>query len=150
MAAGLPVVVSDWDGYKDTVRDGIDGFRVKTMAPAGGLAIDLANRHALEVDTYDYYCGYTSSLVAVDVVGVEKAFTDLFGSEELRKEMGSAGRARAQQEYDWKEIIRKYEALWDKQNRIRSAEQKRNKRSLVPGVLPTKIRSLDQLLPLCY
>ena len=53
--------------------------------------------------------------------------------------MGSAGRARAQQEYDWKEIIRKYEALWDKQNRIRSAEQKRNKRSLVPGVLPTRL-----------
>ena len=30
MAAGLPVVVSDWDGYKDTVRDGIDGFRIPT------------------------------------------------------------------------------------------------------------------------
>ena len=26
MAAGLPVVVSDWDGYKDTVRDNVDGF----------------------------------------------------------------------------------------------------------------------------
>ena len=24
MAAGLPVIVSDWDGYRDTVRDGID------------------------------------------------------------------------------------------------------------------------------
>ncbi len=30
MAAGLPCVVSDWDGYKDTVRDGVDGFRVPT------------------------------------------------------------------------------------------------------------------------
>src|SRR5215472_9284247 len=30
MAAGLPAVVSDWDGYRDTVRDGIDGFRVPT------------------------------------------------------------------------------------------------------------------------
>ena len=28
MAAGLPVVVSDWDGYRDTVRDGVDGFRI--------------------------------------------------------------------------------------------------------------------------
>ena len=25
MAAGLPVLVSDWDGYKDTVRHGVDG-----------------------------------------------------------------------------------------------------------------------------
>jgi len=28
MAAGLPVIVSDWDGYRDTVRDGIDGYIV--------------------------------------------------------------------------------------------------------------------------
>ena len=26
MAAGLPVIVTDWDGYKDTVREGEDGF----------------------------------------------------------------------------------------------------------------------------
>ena len=53
MAAGLPVVVSDWDGYKDTVRHGVDGFRIPTCMPQAGLATDLALRHALEVDTYD-------------------------------------------------------------------------------------------------
>ena len=53
MAAGLPVVVSDWDGYKDTVRHGVDGFRISTCMPQAGLATDLALRHALEVDTYD-------------------------------------------------------------------------------------------------
>ena len=53
MAAGLPVVVADWDGYKDTVRDGIDGFRIATLMPGAGLAGDLALRHALEIDTYD-------------------------------------------------------------------------------------------------
>lgn len=37
MAAGLPVVVSDWDGYKDTVRDGIDGYRIPTLMPQAGL-----------------------------------------------------------------------------------------------------------------
>ncbi len=139
MAAGLPVVVSDWDGYKDTVRDGIDGFRVKTMSPTGGLAGDLAHRYALGIDSYDRYCGYSSSLVAVEVVGVEKAFTELFSSEELRKKMGSAGRARAQQEYDWGKIIKKYEELWDKQNRTRLAEQKRNNRSSLPGIVPARL-----------
>ena len=34
MAAGLPVIVSDWDGYRDTVRDGIDGFRIPTSMPS--------------------------------------------------------------------------------------------------------------------
>ena len=31
MAAGLPVVVSDWNGYRDTVRNGIDGILVPTF-----------------------------------------------------------------------------------------------------------------------
>ncbi|HRE90473.1 MAG TPA: glycosyltransferase, partial [Myxococcota bacterium] len=42
MAAGLPVVVSDWDGYKDTVRDGEDGFRVTTTMPPVGAADHIA------------------------------------------------------------------------------------------------------------
>ncbi|HQN50946.1 MAG TPA: glycosyltransferase family 4 protein, partial [Phenylobacterium sp.] len=31
MAAGLPVVVSDWDGYRYTVRDGMEGFLIPTL-----------------------------------------------------------------------------------------------------------------------
>ena len=30
MAAGLPLVASDWSGYRDLVRDGIDGFLIPT------------------------------------------------------------------------------------------------------------------------
>jgi glycosyltransferase involved in cell wall biosynthesis len=121
MAAGLPVVVSDWDGYKDTVRDGIDGFRIPTVMPQAGLSRDLALRHALEIDTYDMYCGHTCSLVAVDVQATAAAFEKLFNSPELRKKMGEAGRARAQTVYDWKPIIGQYEALWAKQTALRLA-----------------------------
>lgn len=112
MAAGLPVVVSDWDGYRDTVRDGVDGFRIPTLMPAGGLGGDLALRHALEIDTYDMYCGYSCSLVAVDVPAAAKAFARLFASPPLRRQMGEAGRARARAQYDWAVIIPQYEALW--------------------------------------
>jgi starch synthase len=121
MAAGLPVVVSDWDGYKDTVRDGIDGFRIPTVMPQAGLGGDLALRHALEIDTYDMYCGHTCSLVAVDVQATAAAFEKLFNSPELRRQMGEAGRARAQEVYDWKPIIGQYEALWAKQTELRLA-----------------------------
>ena len=121
MAAGLPVVVSDWDGYKDTVRDGVDGFRIPTLMPQAGLAGDLALRHALEVDTYDMYCGHTCSLVAVDVQATAAAFTRLFNSPGLRRQMGEAGRQRAVAVYDWKAIIAQYEALWAKQTEIRLA-----------------------------
>jgi glycosyltransferase involved in cell wall biosynthesis len=120
MASGLPVVVTDWDGYKDTVRDGIDGFRIPTLMPPAGLGEDLADRHALGVDTYDLYCGYTSSFVAVDVKRTSEAFTSLFRSAELRRSMGEAGRQRARSEFDWKAIIPRYHQLWAELQQIRN------------------------------
>lgn len=123
MAAGLPVVVSDWDGYKDTVRDGVDGFRIPTLMPQAGLGGDLALRHALEIDTYDMYCGHSCSLVAVDVQATAQAFARLFTSPELRRQMGEAGRQRALEVYDWKPIIGRYEALWAQQTELRLAAQ---------------------------
>ena len=124
MAAGLPVVVSDWDGYKDTVRDGIDGFRIPTIAPQPGLAGDLAQRHALGVDSYDMYCGYSSSLIGVQARMLTNAFEQLFKSKELRMKMGESGRERASQYYDWKIIIARYEELWDEQTETRLANQR--------------------------
>ena len=146
MAAGLPVVVSDWDGYKDTVRDGIDGFRIPTIAPAPGLAGDLAHRHALEIDTYDMYCGHSSSLVAVHAQKLTNAFIELFQSPELRKKMGEAGRLRATQDYDWRTIIPRYEELWDEQTKIRLAAKKareegakKSGKPLAPSVWPARL-----------
>jgi hypothetical protein len=123
MAAGLPVVVSDWDGYKDTVRHEVDGYRIATTMPAAGMAADLAYRHALEIDNYDMYCGHTCSLIAVDIEAAALAFEKLFASKELRERMGAEGRARAEQVYDWRVIIAQYEGLWAEQQRLRLAEQ---------------------------
>ncbi|MBM3558883.1 MAG: glycosyltransferase family 4 protein, partial [Alphaproteobacteria bacterium] len=36
MATGLPLVVSAWDGYRDTMTDGVEGFAVPTVAPPPG------------------------------------------------------------------------------------------------------------------
>lgn len=112
MAAGLPVLVADWDGYKDTVRDGVDGFRVPTTMPRPGLGADLAIRHALEVDTYDMYCGHTCSLISVDLDATTNAFIELIHSPELRARMGSAGKKRVAETFDWKVVIGQYELLW--------------------------------------
>ncbi len=112
MAAGLPVVVSDWDGYRDSVRDEIDGFRIPTLMPPEGCGEDLAFRYASGVDSYDRYCGNTSSLISVDIDAATEAFITLFKSSELRAEMGSKGKDRAKNLYDWQVIIPKYEELW--------------------------------------
>lgn len=122
MAAGLPVVVSDWDGYRDTVRDGSDGFRIPTLIPQPGLGGDLAWRHASGADNFDRYCGYTCSLIAVDVGAASRAFSQLFASAELRACMGASGRQRAREAFDWATIIPRYESLWESQEELRSAQ----------------------------
>jgi glycosyltransferase involved in cell wall biosynthesis len=139
MAAGLPVVVSDWDGYKDTVRHGLDGFRISTCMPEAGLATDLALRHALEVDTYDMYCGHNCSLVSVDIEATAQAFVQLFESAELRQRMGQAGKQRAQQLYDWATIIAQYESLWKEQTQLRLAAQKVDQVTLPPHAWPARM-----------
>ncbi|MBP6250647.1 MAG: glycosyltransferase family 4 protein [Leptothrix sp. (in: Bacteria)] len=112
MAAGLPCVVSDWDGYRDTVRDGLDGFRVPTVSPPAGSGVDLAERYDLGLDNYDFYCGQLCELVAVDVDAAAQAFARLLGDAELRQRMGAAGRERARRVYDWQVVIGQYQALW--------------------------------------
>lgn len=121
MAAGLPVVVSDWDGYRDTVRDTVDGFRIPTSMPSAGLGRDLAFRHAVGIDTYDMYCGHTCSVIGVDIDATTRAFAELFNSADLRKRMGESGRIRAQELYDWSRIIPQYQALWEELAKIRHA-----------------------------
>lgn len=136
MAAGIPVVVSDWDGYKDTVRDGIDGYRIPTLMPQAGLGGDLAYRHAVEIDTYDMYCGHSCSLVAIDVPAAAKAFSQLFESAQLRNQMGQAGQQRARAVYDWAVIIPQYETLWAQLNEMRKSQSV----ALTPLVHPVPAR----------
>lgn len=112
MAAGLPVVVSDWDGYRDTVRDGIDGFCIPTTMPPPPYGSDLADRFAAGIDSYDRYTALTSQLIAVDVEAATAAFAALFQDAALRAKMGDAGRVRAREAYDWRHIIAHYQALW--------------------------------------
>jgi alpha-maltose-1-phosphate synthase len=112
MAAGLPSVVSDWDGYRETVRDGIDGFLIPTLMPAAPAGTDLARRHEDEIDTYDRYIGYASLATGVDVPACTDACVALANDASLRRRMGDAARLRARAEFDWRVIIARYRALW--------------------------------------
>ncbi|MHB1036192.1 MAG: glycosyltransferase family 4 protein [Pirellulales bacterium] len=127
MAAGLPVVASDWDGYRDTVRHGIDGFRVPTLMPAAGAGEELARRYACEEDDYDHYIGNASQCVAVDVAACAEAFGRLVGNEDLRRKMGESARSRALTCFDWSVVVRAYQDLWRE-----LAQRRTNARELTP------------------
>jgi glycosyltransferase involved in cell wall biosynthesis len=121
MAAGLPSVVSDWDGYRDTVRHGVDGFRVPTMAPPAGFGGDLAYWYENHWLNYHNYVGATAQFTSVDLFEAEKMISALVENEDLRKLFGSQAKAQARAAFDWKAIIPQYEALWAEQNARRLA-----------------------------
>lgn len=111
MAAGLPVIATDWDGYRDTVRHGRDGFLIPTLMAAPGHGIDLARRYAAGIDNFDMYIGRLSLAAMVDHAALSSAIATLVADDALRAKMGSSGRARACAEFDWKHILRRYTDL---------------------------------------
>jgi glycosyltransferase involved in cell wall biosynthesis len=129
MAAGLPCVVSDWNGYRDTVRDGVDGYRIATVMPGAGAGIDLAQRYDDGVDSYDEYCGHTSQAVALDGSQLAQAYGSLIVDAELRRRLGESGRQRARADFDWQVVLRRYRALWSELDERRRADA-----SLVPAL----------------
>lgn len=113
MAAGLPVVVSDWDGYRYTVRHGEDGFLVPTLGSPGGAPGELlAHLHSLELETYQTYVGAVAQHTAVHVGRAADALVALAESAEMRARMGAAGQARARALFDWPVVVRQYNALF--------------------------------------
>lgn len=112
MAAGLPCVVTDWDGYRDTVRHGLDGFRIRTFAPRPGLGGDLAYNHANTWLSYDLYLAAAAQMTAIDQVAAVDAIASLIESPDLRARMGASAYRAAREIFDWSAIIPKYEEFW--------------------------------------
>jgi hypothetical protein len=121
MAAGLPAIVSDWDGYRDTVRHGVDGLRIPTASAPEGVCDDLAWRFAAEADDYDHYIGAVSQSVAVDVGALAAAIAALANDPPRRAAMGAAGARRAREAFDWSVVLRRYQELWAYQATLRQA-----------------------------
>ena len=113
MANGLPVIVTDWDGYRESVRHEIDGMCVPTMTPAAGAASEWAASYLADDLGYSNYIAYCSMSTAVDVDACTEAVRRLIDNEDLRRRLGESGRQRAREVYDWSVVIRAYEELWE-------------------------------------
>ncbi len=126
MAAGLPVVVSDWDGYSYTVADGEQGFLIPTLAGAAdGLGTLLATLHGLQVESYQTYVGAVAQHTAVHVPAAAQALSRLFASADLRRRMGEAGQRRARELFSWPVVVAQYNALFEQlaESRLAAASQ---------------------------
>ena len=112
MAAGLPAIVTDWDGYKDTVRDGVDGYRIATVMPSAGHGAHFAAFYESGEATYDHYSGLVCRTVSVDLDALVSRLTELVASPAKRSEMGLQARSRARQLFDWTHVYRRYQTLY--------------------------------------
>lgn len=124
MACGLPVLVSDWDGYRDTVTHGAEGLVVPTVMPPAGSGLDLGYRYLIGEETYGNYLAASSQTTSVDIGATAQALEQLATNEDLCMRLGEAGAARADSVFDWQHVIPAYESLWDElaARRVRAIE----------------------------
>lgn len=115
--AGLPVVASRFDGYKDLVRDGVDGFLVDTywsVSDPFDEWFDLGEPHVAQL--------LQAQGVAVDLDQLSARVLQLAHDPALRERMGRAGREKVAAEFAWRVVIPRYEAVWDELARAARAE----------------------------
>lgn len=109
MACGLPAIVSDWNGYKDTVVHRETGFRIRTYwADCDKQISNLGNMRSW-IDNHLFL----AQSVSVDIDEMEVILHRLAIDRELRCTWGEAGRKRAEELYAWPVVVNQYRKLWD-------------------------------------
>jgi glycosyltransferase involved in cell wall biosynthesis len=119
MAAGLPAVISDWNGYRSTVRHDQDGFLIPTLGAPPGLGRSLVLRHMFRFATYQNYAAEIAQHTAINVAIAAEAIAALANDADLRRRMGESARARARADFDWSVIMRKFAEVVLELERVR-------------------------------
>tara|TARA_Y100000591_G_C21841181_1_gene705738 strand:- start:813 stop:2522 length:1710 start_codon:yes stop_codon:yes gene_type:complete len=139
MASGLPVIVSDWNGYRSTVRNNLDGFTVKSLSLPGGYGEGLAFDYMMHNITYDKYIGSTVQKTALDVKDCINKLDILLFDNVKRLKMGENAKKRARDVFSWDKILLQYEDLYKELNEIRLTEYLNYKQFCLPRLPSDKL-----------
>jgi len=111
MAHGLPAIVSQFNGYRELVREGETGFQVPTYASADETPWQsLAG--VLDASLLGFYRGQK---VAFDFKRFAEVLGALAGNVELCRKMGARAK-EISRDYLWSRIIPRYEEMWRAQH----------------------------------
>ena len=111
-ASSLPIIASDFDGYKDLVRHGRTGLLIPTLGPVDTSDTNVRSGMAAS----EYHLRLAQQCV-VDVKTLGRALARLGTDSALGCAMGEEGRKHAL-EYSWDKIITRYMALWSDLNAV--------------------------------
>ncbi|MCP9925562.1 glycosyltransferase family 4 protein [Synechococcus lacustris C3-12m-Tous] len=122
MAAQLPVVVSDWNGYRDLVQHGVTGFLIPTRALLGSeLHLDYFDQqYRLGLLDYDTYVGIRSLEVIVEEIPLLKALRFLYLNPDRRRTIGACSRDLWNRKFSWPVVALQYRSLWLQLSDLRS------------------------------
>jgi glycosyltransferase involved in cell wall biosynthesis len=108
MASGVPQVLPDWDGYRDTVSHGETGFLAPTRWAS--CCEDLEQTGSICGLIFDQFA--LGQSVAVDMHEMERYLHLLINDESLRQRMAEQSRKRAFELYSFKPVATQYDELW--------------------------------------
>lgn len=101
MASGLPVVASDWDGFRDMVEEGVTGYLVPTyMTPVPERIAALSPLNPLLLEYL-----YVGQSVWVDTGALADRINRLVKNPGLRTTLGAYGRKRVEDHFTWPTIL---------------------------------------------
>lgn len=114
MAAELPLVVSDWDGYRDLVEHGRNGLLVPTADVLPQLSPGDAIERAYSAQQLDYdrMVGLRSFGVVIDHQAFTAAFTALQADPGRRAQMAAEARHMLKERFSEAAVTLRYRQLW--------------------------------------
>lgn len=104
---GLPVVISDWNGYRELIQDGVHGFLIPTMD-----AVEPPQAELTGIQDSATRLLATAQSTVVDIPLLLDRLGRLIRDPRLRTDMGRQARRWVDARYYWSRIIPRYEALW--------------------------------------
>lgn len=111
MASELPVVASNWSGYRDLVVDGSTGLLIPTASLAEEVD-NLDREFRLGLLGYDRMVGLRSIRVVVDPQALQQALEQLQDQPTWREALGRTGRVRLEYQFSWPVVAQQYRQLW--------------------------------------
>ena len=102
----VPVVLSDWNGYRELVENEVSGYLIPTMGVNNeSLNRSLSLLHAPQARLIE------AQSVSVDIEALVNALAGLLTDGDLRQQVGKAGRQRFVEQFAWPGLVDAYQQM---------------------------------------